>query len=67
MVRTLHEAAGPSRFSADWRMAFVEAEEGEFYWLLTHLEARQHRLALPQLPISDPHLGTLLAAFSQAA
>lgn len=64
-VQTLHESAGPSRFFADWRMAFVEAKQEEFFWLLTHLEARQHHLVQPQVPICDPHLHTLLAAFSK--
>jgi len=64
-VQTLHEAAEPSRFFADWRMAFVEVEQKEFFWLLTHLEARQHQLVQPQVPICDPHLLTLLEAFSR--
>lgn len=60
-VQTLHEAAGPSRFFADWRMAFVAAEEEEFFWLLACFEARPPRLVRPQVPIADPHLLTLLA------
>lgn len=66
-VRTLHEAAGPSRYFADWRMALVEAGRAEFAWLLTHFEARPPHVAQPQMPVCDPHVETLLRAFSQVA
>lgn len=66
-LRTLHQATGPSRHFADWRMALVEAGRAEFSWLLTHLEARQPYLVQPQPPLCDPHVRTLLAAFSQVA
>lgn len=62
-VRTLSEGAGPTRWFADWRMALALVSPPEFYWLLTHLEARQQQLVQPQFPISDPHLLTLLHAF----
>ncbi|UOQ69529.1 hypothetical protein [Hymenobacter volaticus] len=44
-------------------MAFVRSEPLEMYWLITHLDARKQRYLLPQVPITDPHLLTLLDAF----
>ena len=62
-VTTLSDAAEAQRFFADWQMAFVNAENHDFYWLLTYLEAREQRLVLPHTPITEPHLLTLLTAF----
>ena len=45
-------------------MALVQAEPNDFYWLLGYLEAKGHNLVLPQIPIVEPHLMTLLSAFS---
>jgi hypothetical protein len=63
-VETLSDAAGSARWFADWRMAVVSVSPPEFYWLLSHLEARKHTLIQPQIPIMDPYLLTLLEAFS---
>jgi hypothetical protein len=64
-VETLSDAAGPTRWFADWRMALVSVPPPEFYWLLSYLEAQRHTLVQPQFPITDPHLLTLLQAFSE--
>ncbi|QNE42354.1 hypothetical protein F1C16_22295 (plasmid) [Hymenobacter sp. NBH84] len=37
----------------------------EMYWIITHLQTHQYNLVSPRLPITDPHLLTLLGAFSQ--
>jgi hypothetical protein len=63
-IETLSDAAGPTRWFADWRMALTTPPPTAFYWLLSHLEARRHTLVLPQVPITDPYLLTLLEAFS---
>ena len=63
-VETLSNAAGPTRWFADWRMALTTPPPTAFYWLVSHLEAREHTLVLPQVPITDPYLLTLLEAFS---
>ncbi|AMJ66057.1 BLUF domain-containing protein [Hymenobacter sp. PAMC 26628] len=62
-VKVLSDAAGPARMFGDWRMAFARVEAAEFHWLIGYLEAHRRHLVLPQVPINDPHLGTLLAAF----
>ena len=66
-VVLVHQQIGPSRFFADWAMAYATLEENEFYWLLDYLEARQHRLLVPQVPIIEPHLLTLLDALQQCS
>ena len=66
-VTLLSDAAGPLRLFPDWRMAFAPVASPEFYWLLSHLEGRQHRLLVPRIPITEPHLLTLLHAFQQRA
>lgn len=62
-VRTLSEGRAPQRWFADWRLAYVQSEPLEMYWLISYLEARHHALPVPQVPITDPHLLTLLDAF----
>ncbi len=44
-------------------MGFAQVEASEFHWLIGCPEAYRRHLALPQVPINDPHLGALLAAF----
>ena len=66
-VVTLREATAPQRLFPDWRMAFVRSDPVEMYWLITHFEARRRQLVLPQVPITHPHLLTLLAAFQAQA
>ncbi|UOQ69537.1 BLUF domain-containing protein [Hymenobacter volaticus] len=66
-VVTLQDASAPLRFFSDWRLAFVRSDPLEMYWLITHLEARHQHLVLPQIPITHPHLLTLLAAFQARA
>ena len=58
-------SGGATRWFADWRMALAELALSEMYWLITHLQTRQYNLVSPRLPITDPHLLTLLGAFSQ--
>lgn len=62
-VRTLSQGPGPLRWFADWRMAYVHSTPLEMYWLISYLEARQQQLVVPQVPITEPHLLTLLDAF----
>jgi len=65
-VQVLSRGVGPARQFADWRMAFAKSQSQEFYWLITFLEARHHRLLLRQIPISEPNLTQRLASFSTA-
>ncbi|WP_375434362.1 BLUF domain-containing protein [uncultured Hymenobacter sp.] len=65
-VVLLSEGAKPTRLFADWRMASVLAEPLEFYWVTSQLEVEPH-LDLPYIPITEPHLLTLLQAFSKEA
>ncbi len=65
-VECLSDGAGPTRWFPDWRMAFVRPNPVEFYWLTNYLEARRRNLVLPHIPLMDPHLLTLLHAFSEA-
>jgi hypothetical protein len=65
-VTVLSDAATEARYFPDWRMAFSAAAPAEFHWLVSHLNARREHLAQPQEPIADPHLRTLLDAFSRA-
>lgn len=63
-VQTLSDYATDKRWFADWRMAFVNIETYEFYWLLGYLDAKGHNVVKPQIPIDSPHITTLLQAFS---
>jgi len=65
-VTALSDAAGEVRHFPDWRMAFARAEPAEFHWLIDALDARRQRLVLPHVPITEPHLCTLLRAFGNA-
>ncbi|MBX0290245.1 BLUF domain-containing protein [Hymenobacter sp. HSC-4F20] len=62
-VTTLRDAAGTERWFAQWSMAFTEASPLEYFWLVSHLSPRGSALSLPQVPITDPQLLTLLHAF----
>jgi hypothetical protein len=62
-VQALSNRATPLRWFADWRMAFTQVAPADFYWLMSYLEAQEHNLVLPQLPVAEPHLLTLLDAF----
>ncbi|TVT39286.1 BLUF domain-containing protein [Hymenobacter setariae] len=64
-VQALSNRATPLRWFADWRMAFTQVAPADFYWLIGYLEARGHNLVLPQLPVVEPHLLTLLDAFQK--
>ncbi|WP_223650217.1 BLUF domain-containing protein [Hymenobacter psoromatis] len=63
-VQLLRDQATAERWFPDWQMAFVQADAPEFFWLVGYLEAHSNNLPLPQLPITEPHLRTLLAQFS---
>lgn len=63
-VQALSDRASGQRWFADWRMALVETKLDDFHWLLGYLEAKGHNLVQPQIPITEPHLTTLLTAFS---
>ncbi|WP_324680071.1 BLUF domain-containing protein [Hymenobacter sp. GOD-10R] len=65
-VTTLSTAYDAQRFFADWQMAFITAEEGEFHWVLTSLQQTTHSASLAEQYVRDSHLRTLLEAFSQA-
>ncbi|RPD44165.1 BLUF domain-containing protein [Hymenobacter sediminis] len=62
-VTTLWDEPGTERWFAQWNMAFTEASPLEYFWLVSHLSPRGSALSLPQLPITDPRLLTLLQAF----
>jgi hypothetical protein len=64
-VITLSDQASSDRWFADWKMALVETEPQDFFWLIGYLEARTSNLVKPQIPIVDPQLLTLLAQFSK--
>ncbi|RZK23885.1 MAG: BLUF domain-containing protein [Hymenobacter sp.] len=63
-VTLLSNKASNTRWFAGWQMAFTTTPTNEFYWLLGYLEAKGHNLVLPQVPINDPQLLTLLQQFS---
>ncbi len=63
-VQALSDRASDQRWFADWRMAMVQPNLDDFHWLLGYLEAKGHNLVQPQIPITEPHLMTLLSAFS---
>jgi hypothetical protein len=63
-VQALSDRGSSQRWFADWRMALVQTESEDFHWLLGYLEAKGHNLVQPQIPITEPHLMTLLTAFS---
>jgi hypothetical protein len=65
-VTALSQKASSTRWFADWKMALVQAEPAQYYWLIGYLEARGHNLVVPQMPIADPLLATLLESFSKA-
>lgn len=64
-VACLRDGAGPTRWFPDWRMALAQVNYREFYWLTTCLESRRSQVGWPRIPIREPHLLTLLHAFSQ--
>ncbi|RZL16543.1 MAG: hypothetical protein EOO62_01020 [Hymenobacter sp.] len=63
-VVALSERASEKRWFADWRMAFIDADLHEVYWLLGYLEAKGHNLVKPQFPLIPSHLMTLVQQFS---
>ncbi|WP_324680576.1 BLUF domain-containing protein [Hymenobacter sp. GOD-10R] len=65
-VTTLSTAHGAQRFFADWQMGFVTVDEGEFHWVLTSLDHPSYNASLIEQYVRDPHLRTLLEAFSKA-
>ncbi|MVN77037.1 hypothetical protein GO988_11940 [Hymenobacter sp. HMF4947] len=64
-VQLLSNKAASSRWFTDWQMAFVETDAPDFFWLISYLEAREHNLVMPQIPITEPLLLTLLNQFSR--
>ena len=58
-VITLSDGPGPQRWFADWHMAFGRVEAPELRQVLGAVENHTS----PQVPITDPHLQTLLHAF----
>ncbi|MGI4739823.1 MAG: BLUF domain-containing protein [Janthinobacterium lividum] len=50
------------RWFADWRMAHVNADEQDYYWLLGYFEAKGHNLVQTQISIASPHLRYLTTA-----
>ena len=63
-VRVLSTGHGPLRQFADWRLARAGTHPAEFYWLTSYLEARRHQLLVPQIPVPEPELITLLDTLS---
>lgn len=63
-VQALSDYASATRWFPDWKMALVEQEPTESYWLLGQAETRLHKLVKPQIPIDSPGLLALLQAFS---
>jgi hypothetical protein len=64
-VTTLSDKATPTRWFPDWKMALVETNPQDFFWLIGYLEAITFNLVKPRIPIMDPHLLVLLKQFSQ--
>jgi hypothetical protein len=64
-VTTLSDKASATRWFADWKMALIEAEPADFFWLIGYLEAKVSNLVKPTIPITDPQLLTLLKQFSK--
>jgi hypothetical protein len=64
-VTTLSDKASATRWFADWKMALIETEPADFFWLIGYLEAKVSNLVKPAIPITDPHLLTLLKQFSK--
>ena len=60
-VVTLSDGPAPQRWFADWHMAFGHVEAPDLHQVLGAVATQ----ALPQAPIEDPHLQTLLHAFGQ--
>ncbi|HEX8426817.1 BLUF domain-containing protein [Hymenobacter sp.] len=65
-VTLLSEATQFMRLFTDWRLALVEAEPLEFHWLTSQLDARFSHASPAYVSITEPHLLTLLHAFSKA-
>lgn len=61
-VACLSDGAGPTRWFPNWRMALMQVNSREFYWLTTCIGSRR-QFVLPRIPIRD--LLILLHAFSQ--
>ncbi|MGI4821394.1 MAG: BLUF domain-containing protein [Janthinobacterium lividum] len=59
-VVTVSDGPGPQRWFADWHMAFGYVEPQELHYVLGAVETQKPSLML----IEDPHLQTLLHAFS---
>jgi hypothetical protein len=59
-VVTLSDGPGPQRWFADWHMAFGQVDAPDLHQVLGVVEDQ----APPLAPITDPHLQTLLYAFS---
>jgi hypothetical protein len=64
-VVTLSDQVGTTRWFSDWQMAYVGLDTQDYFWLIGYLDARLHHLVTPQIPVTDPHLLTLLDKFSQ--
>lgn len=62
-VTTLRDGAGPLRFFPDWCMAYVAVEASKFEWVLSCVGGNSYPAKAPPMPVQDPHLLTLLAAF----
>jgi hypothetical protein len=60
---TLSDGPAPQRWFADWHMAFGHVDASDLREVLGAVETQ----ALPQVPIEDPRLQTLLHAFGQPA
>lgn len=65
-VTLLSDKSSATRWFSDWKMAYMEAEPKDFFWLMGYLDARNQNLIQPQMPINDPQLLTLLDKFSQS-
>ncbi|RZK24568.1 MAG: hypothetical protein EOO56_00790 [Hymenobacter sp.] len=64
-VLALSDRATNTRWFPDWQMASSEMDSPDFFWLIGYLEARGHNLVMPQIPVKDGLLLTLLAEFSK--
>jgi hypothetical protein len=60
-VVTLSEGPGPQRWFAEWQMAFGYVRFTDLHLVMHALEHHQ----VPPVPMDDPYLCTLLAAFAQ--
>jgi hypothetical protein len=64
-VVTLSDQVGTARWFGDWQMAYAGIDTNDYFWLIGYIEARMNQLVTPQIPITDPHLLTLLDKFRQ--